>query len=66
MACGKTWTGRERQCAVRAYILATTNAVVGCNQTSDNFAASIHYNLKKIQPLNVDVGNYSEQTPKNI
>ena len=66
MARGKTWSGHERQYAAKAYILATTNSVVGCDQTSDNFAKSIHYNLKQIQPVCVEGGLFGERTPKNI
>ena len=66
MARGKTFSAVERQYAAKAYILATTNSVVGCDQSTDNFAKSIHYHMKRLQPPTVDVGLYSERTPKNI
>ena len=66
MARGKAWTIQEQQYASRAYILSTTNSVVGCDQTPDNFAKSIHLNLKRIQPICVEPGLFSERTAKNI
>ena len=43
MARGKSWSPQERQYAAKAYIVATTNSVAGCDQTSENFAKSLHY-----------------------